>query len=361
MDMGSGLEPRSSLYRPLAAAAEEEARQRALVNALPEPLLTTDAEERIRGWNVAATTLATRFFSEDVQSLRGRRIQDLLPFIRPEHGEGPWQGQLEAANGDTMDVQVTQAALPAGSQPIAKVYVLHDVSEHVELSRLREKLLLYVAHELRGPATVLDNALDLLEEAGDEAKTRILPMARRNARQIMHLMGNLLSAANIQTGRFVVKPSRVDLAAVLREALDTLGDSLQARSQTITHNLGDLAYPVVADAAYLQTVLLNLVHNASKYSPEGTNIEIEAQRRDREVRVYVKDTGHGVPAEEQSRIFESYYRMSQDFPEPGLGLGLAIVKEIVEAHGGTVGLDSAAGKGTTVWFTLPATSEGSEG
>ncbi|HEY3116837.1 MAG TPA: ATP-binding protein [Chloroflexota bacterium] len=347
----------STIYRPLTALAEEEARQRALVNALQEPLLTTDSDGRIRGWNVAATRLAARFFSEDVQSLRGRRIQELLPFLASENLEGPWQGHLSTGDGDAMDVQVTQAALPEGSLPITHVYVLHDVSQQVELSRLRERLLLHVAHELRGPVTVLDNALDLLEDAGDEAKDLILPMARRNARQMIHLMGNLLSAANIQAGRFVVNPSTIDLGVVLKEALDTLGDSLKARAQTITHNLGDLKYPVVADAAYLQMVLLNLVNNASKYSPEGTNIEIDVHMLDGQVRVQVKDSGHGVPPEEQARIFESFYRLSRDFPEPGLGLGLAIVKEIVVAHGGTVGLESEQGKGTTFWFTLPVPAE----
>src|SRR5206468_8059341 len=189
---------------------------RALVNALQEPLLTTDSEGRIRGWNVAATRLAARFFSEDVQSLRGRHIQEMLPFLASENREGPWQGHLATGDGDAMDVQVTQAELPEGSLPITHVYVLHDVSQQVELSRLRERLLLHVAHELRGPVTVLDNALDLLEEAEEDAKERILPMARRNARKIIHLMANLLSAANIQAGRFVVNPSPVDLGVVLK-------------------------------------------------------------------------------------------------------------------------------------------------
>ncbi len=346
-------EPHPAIYRPLTVLAEEEARQRALVNALQEPLLTTDADGRIRGWNVAATRLAARFFSEDVQSLRGRRIQDLLPFVGSDNPVGPWQGYLETTEGAAMDVQVTQAELPEGSLPITNVYVLHDVSAHVELVRLRERLLLHVAHELRGPVTVLDNALDLLEEAEDEDKGRILPMARRNARQIIHLMGNLLSAANIQAGRFVVNPGQVDLAAVLNEALDTLGDSLRARSQTVSHNLSDLTCPVVADAVYLKMVLLNLVTNASKYSSEGTNIEIDALRVDDHVQVQVRDSGRGVPPEEQARIFESFYRLARDIHEPGLGLGLAIVKEIAEAHGGTVGLQSELGKGTTVWFTLP--------
>jgi signal transduction histidine kinase len=241
----------------------------------------------------------------------------------------------------------------------ARVRIQQDVEHHLEISRLREQLLFHVAHELRGPMTVLDNALELLSGAPEDenVRRRMLPLARRNARQITSLTGNLLSAANIQSGRFVIHPERIDLSEVVETAARATLEMTQIRGQTVNNALRGCNVWVMADPEYVQLAMANLLANASKYSAENGDIEIAAERIGSRVRVAVRDAGRGIPIEQQPRIFETFYRAPGERREPGLGLGLSIVREVAEAHGGTVGVQSTPGQGTIVWLTLPALDE----
>jgi signal transduction histidine kinase len=110
----------------------------------------------------------------------------------------------------------------------------------------------------------------------------------------------------------------------------------------------------MADPRYARQVISNLVANASKYSPEATCIRIVASATVNMVRIAVGDQGPGIPREQRAGLFERFYRVRTDTDAPGVGLGLAIAKGIVEAHGGSIAIDSEVGAGTRVWFTLPA-------
>jgi signal transduction histidine kinase len=109
----------------------------------------------------------------------------------------------------------------------------------------------------------------------------------------------------------------------------------------------------MADTRYARQVLTNLLANASKYSPERSVIRLVAEPNANMVRISVVDRGPGIPPEQQAGLFERFYRVRSDSDVPGVGLGLAIAKGIVEAHGGSIGIDSEVGSGTSVWFTLP--------
>ena len=111
---------------------------------------------------------------------------------------------------------------------------------------------------------------------------------------------------------------------------------------------------VLADERYAAQVLTNLLANASKYSPERSTIRVVARPAANMVRISVEDQGPGIAQEQQSGLFERFYRVRADTEVPGVGLGLAIAKGIVEAHGGSIGIDSELGSGTRVWFTLSA-------
>jgi signal transduction histidine kinase len=117
---------------------------------------------------------------------------------------------------------------------------------------------------------------------------------------------------------------------------------------------------VLADKRYARQVLTNLLANASKYSPEQSEIKVMANPNGNMVNISVIDQGPGIPPEQQAGLFERFYRVRSDTDAPGVGLGLAIAKGIVEAHGGSIGIDSALGSGTSVWFTLPKASRAAQ-
>jgi PAS domain S-box-containing protein len=356
--------PRSKNKTPMAGGrgalapetlASQEAHRRELVEAIRTPIVTTSLSGRVTGFNAAAVAL----FGSPAR-LYGRNIRQLLPFA-PEPREtaaGESQGRLADATGRTVDLEVSRTVMHQDGDHGYAVYVVHDISRHAEVNRLREQLLYSVAHELRGPLMVLDNALEILETdypgLTPAEFSHVLGTARRTSRRMRTLMEDLLSAGSIQSGHFVVAPRKTQLRDILNDALEIVRPSMDARGQHVDiHESADKS-SVMADRRYARQVLSNLLANASKYSPEHSRIAVVAVVVDTMIRISVEDHGPGIPTEQQAGLFERFYRVRSDTDAPGVGLGLAIAKGIVEAHGGSIGIESEPGSGTRVWFTLPS-------
>jgi len=344
--VASGLVP--------AALAAQEAHRRELLEAIRTPIVTTSLSGRITSFNAAAVALLG-----SPARLYGRGIRDVLPFTAEPRDlvSGDVQGRLADATGRTVDLEVSRSVIYEGADHGYAVYVVHDISRHAEVNRLREQLLYSVAHELRGPLMVLDNALEILEteypNLTDKEFGQVLGSARRTARRMRTLMEDLLSAGSIQSGHFVVAPRKTGLRAILNDALEIATPAAQARGQRIEIDIPADLPQVLADRRYARQVLSNLLVNASKYSPENSAIRVVASLTGTMVRITVEDQGPGIPFEQQAGLFERFYRIRNEGDAPGVGLGLAIAKGIVEAHGGNIGIESAIGSGTAVWFTLP--------
>jgi len=336
------------------ALASQEAHRRELVEAIRTPIITTSLGGRITSFNAAAIAL----FGSPAR-LYGRGIREILPFMAEPLATVPGevQGRLADATGRTVDLEVSRTVMHEDGERGYAVYVVHDISRHAEVNRLREQLLYSVAHELRGPLMVLDNAFEILETEYPNLTTNefaeVLGTARRTARRMRTLMEDLLSAGSIQSGHFVVAPRKTDLLAIVNDALEIVNPATQGRGQRVEIVVPADLPQVLADTRYARQVLSNLLANASKYSPEGAAIRVVATPAGTMVRISVEDQGPGIPFEQQAGLFERFYRIRNESDAPGVGLGLAIAKGIVEAHGGSIGIDSAVGSGTAVWFTLP--------
>lgn len=344
---------RDELRSTLTTVVRARREQASLLASLRDPLLIVSRDGVVTDQNAATLALLG-----PAAGVAGRRIVELLPFVDPPRAGSPnahWNGTLSDVTGRTVVVEVTATPVVASTNDRLSVYVVHDVSQHAEVLRLREQLLYDVAHELRGPLGVLEGALEIL--AGDygdlpvEDFSRLTGSARRTAGRLRTLMEDLLSAGSIQAGRFQVAPTATPLAAIVGEAADAVAPTLAEREQQLELRVPDLA--VEADARYIRQVLTNLILNASKYGPPGGQILVSAVVAAGGVRVSVEDRGPGIPPERQVGLFERYYRVRPSGgDDSGIGLGLAIAKGIVEAHGGRIGVDSEPGRGTTVWFTL---------
>ncbi|MCA1644303.1 MAG: PAS domain S-box protein [Chloroflexi bacterium] len=333
--------------------ARREAQRRELLEAIRTPIVSTSLGGRITGFNAAAVAL----FGSPAR-LYGRGIREVLSFVPEplESAVGDVQGRFADATGRTLDLEVSRTVMQeAGDQGYA-VYVVHDISRHAEVNRLREQLLYSVAHELRGPLMVLDNALEILHDdypkLTTEEFTHVLGTGRRASRRMRTLMEDLLSAGSIQSGHFVVAPRHTDLSDLVAEALEIVGPTMEQRAQRIEIDVTQDAATVMADKRYARQVLTNLLANASKYSPEDSLIRVVGRPLGTMVRIGVEDQGPGIAPEQQVGLFERFYRVRSDNDAQGVGLGLAIAKGIVEAHGGSIGIDSTPRNGTSVWFTL---------
>ncbi len=232
-----------------------------------------------------------------------------------------------------------------------------------ELDQLKDELLRTVSHELRTPLTLIVGYTELLRARhptlGPETVDRLLGRIGAGAGQLTRLVEDLLDAGRLAQGEVALRPEDLDLAPVLRDALE--GFRTQAGGARL---IGELAapLPVRADRTRVVQVVENLLANAVKYAPAGP-IVLRAQpvagpaAGPRRVRVEVEDRGPGIAPAEQPRVWERFYRgAAAGGAVPGSGVGLAVVKALVEAQGGQVGLESAPGHGARFWFELPETA-----
>ena len=238
------------------------------------------------------------------------------------------------------------------------LHTVRDVTAQAELLRLKEDFMLQVAHELRTPISALSATLDLLVEdaltMSREELGTMMSTLRRSALRLEVLVENLLDAGSIEAGTFQVRAMPASLKGSLQDALVFVQPLVDSKRQQLVTELHADSDRVLADPRRTAQVLANLIANASRYSPEASKIVVGAATREGFVRVTVRDEGPGIPADEQPRLFQRFFRSREVRDQAGgVGLGLSICRAIVHAQGGEIGIESAPGRGTSVHFTLP--------
>jgi signal transduction histidine kinase len=238
---------------------------------------------------------------------------------------------------------------------------LEDLNQKVqEANRLKTEFVTVVTHELRSPLASIAGYLDLLLEEegreGAEAREAYLQIVKRNADRLLELINDLLDLARLEAGKLELKRSPLDLAGLIQEVSGALRPQIEGKGQ---HLHLDLAAPlpvVTGDPERLTQILLNLVSNAHKYTPQGGSITVATRAERAGVCIAVQDTGIGLSSEEQQQLFTKFFRAQHPRVQEagGTGLGLAIARALVELHGGTLTVVSAPGQGSTFNVTLPA-------
>jgi PAS domain S-box-containing protein len=235
-------------------------------------------------------------------------------------------------------------------------YLDRKASER-EAELLKDQFFALVSHELRTPLTSIIGYLELVLEDGEALspnQRRFLSVVDRNARRLLRLVGDLLFVAHVEAGRLALDMGEVDLPTLTQEAVEAARPRAEAKHLALEATTQEIP-PMAGDRDRLAQVLDNLVSNAVKFTPDGGRVSVRLDARDGEALIEVEDTGVGIPASEQGRLYERFYRASTATARaiPGVGLGLTIAKAIVEAHGGDLGFDSIEGRGTTFRVRLP--------
>jgi PAS domain S-box-containing protein len=231
--------------------------------------------------------------------------------------------------------------------------------------RARERLLAVVSHDLRNSlATVLLNA-SALADAGDSAGMSELAVEQvqwiaRSAEQMNRLISDLLDVSTIELGRLSVEPAPIAVCALIHEAAEMFRPLARDKGMEFVDEVPHGLPPVMVDRERFQQVIGNLVGNAIKFSAPGSTIVLRAGAHEGMVRICVSDAGPGIEAEELDSIFELYWQ-GQPARRGGAGLGLAIARAIVEAHGGTIWVESEPGRGSSFFFTVPFADECPDG
>jgi len=283
--------------------------------------------------------------------------------------------ERESAHQHTrrLAVEVRHAAQRLESQNAA-LTALNDQLEaqHGELRRLnveldqagklKDQFLANMSHELRTPLNSVIGFSDLLlaMSAADNPLTDTqrdyLETIARNGRQLLDLINELLDLSKIAAGRMELRLEALELHALLGEAADSVRAQVEARKHKLAIEPSREPLLVTADRGRLRQVLLNLLSNAIKFTTDSGRITLSARLDDgSRVRVAVSDSGIGIATDDQAKLFQEFVQLDASTSRryEGTGLGLALSRRLVELHGGTMGVDSELGRGSTFWFTLP--------
>jgi len=259
----------------------------------------------------------------------------------------------QAEQRNLLDAFAAQIASAAERGQLAEAARRAQVE--VETEQMRSSLLSSVSHDLRTPLGVITGATStLLQNDGllDAAARRdLLETAHEEAERLGRLVRNLLDMTRLSAGRVYPAKEWHPLDEVIGVALNRLEETLRGREVKV--DLPSDLPPVPIDAVLIEQVLVNLLENAIKYTPEGAPIDISARAKPNAAEVTISDRGPGVPPTERHRIFEKFYRLRPDGAEGGAGLGLAICRGIIEAHGGRIWVEGRLGSGASFHFTLP--------
>jgi len=226
-----------------------------------------------------------------------------------------------------------------------------------ELDRMKDQFVSSVSHELRSPLTSIVGYLELLldGEVGelDEDQRHFLEVVDRNCNRLTTLVDDILFIARVDAGRLSLDLQPVELAELAAAAVESAGPVARREGIELSLDAEPGMPPVVADSTRMTQLLDNLISNAVKFTPRGGTVTVATAKRDDVAHLEVRDSGVGIPRDELDRLFDRFFRASTSAVASGTGLGLSIVKSIVDAHRGTVSVESEVDAGTTFLVDLP--------
>ncbi|MEV0976484.1 ATP-binding protein [Streptomyces sp. NPDC049915] len=262
-----------------------------------------------------------------------------------------------------VDMEIAESMASGVGRALHTALLYEQESSLVEklraLDKAKSDFLSTVSHELRTPLTSIVGYIELLkdEDTGplNPPQLRMLDIVDRNANRLRALIEDLLTLSRIESGAFTSRKTPVDLCRVVTSAADAMRPAADAASVSLETTCPEQPLVLHADGDQLDRVLINLLSNAVKFTPGGGNVSVRTDQRDGEAVLSVSDTGIGIPAAEQQKLFQRFFRASNatDQAIPGTGLGLTIVHTIVANHGGRTEVHSEEGRGTTITAFLP--------
>ena len=355
-------------YREISRRiADEDFSLRAILSSMIEGVLIVDgnlrmrlANERLRQMFSLPKSPIDRTVMEVFRNhLLHQIIQKTLATGEPSSVE--LQAEIQEGNQFQLKhFQVTSINLsPRGNQSLTEALVVfHDISQIRSLEAVRKEFVANVSHELRTPLSIITGYLEtLIEGDGDpETNARFLKTMHKHAQRLNVLIEDLLTLSQLESRKVTLHFELVDLAECTHRAIERLDARIREVAAKVEIRTRKDLPRVEADSFRIEQVLYNLVDNALKHGGKnGVNVMVEVKSNDHQAMVAVHDDGPGVPLSDQPHLFERFYRVRKDRSRDGggSGLGLSIVKHTIQAHGGTVVLDSSPGAGATFVISLP--------
>lgn len=340
----------------LQASERERTDLVAALNSSLDAVIAVDSEGRVAFANAGAERLLDRGRDEMIGNPFAFVMPNaqLVEAIRASHEEGRQETHtIERPNRQFLRAITTPIV---GSGAWSALVVIHDLSDVRRVEQMRRDFVANVSHELRTPLAALKSVIETLAGGAmedPETARDFLGRADTEIERLVQMVEELLELSRIESGDVALSQDEVDLKAVVGNAVDRVRTQAEREGLTLELTLPDAPAAITGDAVRLERAVLNLVHNAVKFTPEGGRIEVSVSVDDGTAAVRVSDTGVGIDAEDLPRVFERFYKTDRSRRAGGTGLGLAVVKHTVEAHGGRVWAESEPERGSRFSLTLP--------
>ncbi len=347
-------------------AEEEKEKTMAIIQNFLDGLFFFDAKKEL----ILANPKAEEMFDVKARDVLGRSTKELktFPTFKPlikvvgEDVKEVFREEITTEN--EMFFEITSIPIKKDKKDVGTLINIHDITREKSIEKIKSEFVSVAAHQLRTPLAGIKWTLQtILEEEEDaEIPEEIIGFIRKayeaNDRMV-NLVNDLLNVTRIEEGRYVYEPEELDFMEVVNPVIEAYKEHIENKGLKFNIQESEEELPrVKVDREKIGIVIQNFLDNAMKYTSEG-EIDLVIEHVKGKIRVSVKDSGVGIPDDQQKRLFNKFFRAAnvQRMDTEGSGLGLFIAKNIIESHGGKVGFSSKAGEGSTFFFTLPANKE----
>ena len=347
-------------------AEEEKNKTLSIITNFTDGLLFFDKENRLSLVNPKAENI----FDVKSRDVIGRTIMELktFPTLRSlaelvgEEIKGVFRKEIKF--GEKLVLEVDSVLVMRGEENLGSLVILHDVSREKMIERMKTEFVSLAAHQLRTPISAIKWTLRMLLD-GDlgeitEDQRNFIEKTYLSNERMISLINDLLDITRIEEGRYLYRPTLAGLEDITQFVLNSYKEEFEKRKIKCIFLKPTKRLPAVkVDIEKIRLAIQNLIDNAMKYTPVAGEVTVSLKCGKKEIELSVKDTGVGVPKDQQNRVFTKFFRgvnvirMETD----GSGLGLYITKNIIEAHGGKIWFESEEGKGSTFYFSIPLKEE----
>jgi len=339
---------------------EERSRLETVIKCMQGAVLVTDRQGVVVLQNPAAETL----LSLPMLKPPGKPVEQILRNPEAVEMVRCAVNHLDTTSREFRPGALSDYFLKACTAPVSTlsgklfgtVTVFEDITVQKRIEQMKSEFVAMVSHELRSPLASIDQMISSIQRGQDaERAERLLQRIRARVADLSSLISNLLDLSRLEAGTIVLAPRQLDCRQLVSGILSAVSQRAADAGISTVFTPGPYPVCVKADEAQLKVAISNVVDNAIKYSKSGDEIHIDVARRGRRAVIRVSDQGLGIDADHLPRIFDRFYRVSDERTKgvTGSGLGLSLVKSIVTAHGGTVSAESTVNKGTTIQIDLP--------
>ena len=343
------------LKEMVALITNERDRMATILSNIDDAIFMVDGDSKITTMNRAAENI----FQVSEKKALGHT---LIEIVRDHELNDVLQRCLSTKKQQTGAVEIkpkkqflAMIAIPLQGEGGCLVHI-QDLTELRRLEMIRQDFISNISHELRTPIASVKALAETLNEGAIEDPSvakDFLSKINAEADKLAQMVQELGELSRIESGEATLQKRRINIAEAIGRAVDRLRAQADRAGLNLNVAIPPTLPEVVADEARVEQILVNIIHNAIKFTPSGGRISISAKAKDNDILVSVADTGIGIPPDDLPRIFERFYKAAKSRTGGGTGLGLAIAKHIVEAHGGRIWAESVEGRGSTFNFTLP--------